>query len=138
MKKWLLTALLIITSLAFGKEVASPINETTTLDPGTNPTRFSAGSYVNSDGTLAGVVEQITNSPDSYFDVPAHKQALLNQAEAVEILLGTNASNTAVIAKIDAMKSDVGKWVIHEQTRTALESDIETLKACVWVQRKVK
>jgi hypothetical protein len=108
------------------------------LLPGTNPTRFDAGAYVNYPEILSIVKKTITDAPETYFDNSAHKQALLNQTKAIETQLNSNASNDAVISKLDAMKKDVNKWVVHQETKDALVLQIDTEKTFVFVKRKKK
>jgi hypothetical protein len=115
---------------AFPKEI--------TLAEGTNPTRFDAGAYVDSNRIIYTIKSTITDSPGAYFDVPAHKQSLLNQLKAIETLMASNASNNAIISKLDAMKKDVNKWVVHRETKDALVLQIDTGKTFVFVQRKKK
>ncbi|NMC00105.1 MAG: hypothetical protein GYA35_07475 [Thermoanaerobaculaceae bacterium] len=125
--------------------VFDPLNPTPHLDPslspiplssGTNPIRFDAGAYVDYQNILSMMKETITDAPETYFDVPAHKKALLNQTKAIETLLPTNASNKAIIAKLDAMKNDVVKWVVHKETKDALTLQIDSERTFVFVQRR--
>ncbi|HPA27177.1 MAG TPA: putative Ig domain-containing protein [Acidobacteriota bacterium] len=107
-----------------------------TLDPGTNPTRFDAGAYVDINGILHDIKYTIIEAPDTYFDVPAHKQALFNQTKAIDSLLASSAKAKAIISKLDAMESDVKKWVVHQDTKNALVLQIDTEKIFVSTERK--
>jgi len=81
--------------------------------------------------------ETIADAPEAYFDVPAHRQALLNQTKAVETLLtNSTATANAIISKLDAMEGDVRKWVVNEETKDTLLGHIGTEKIFVFVERE--
>ena len=106
------------------------------LAPGTNPTRFDAGGYVDINSILHDLKTTIDNAPENYFKKPAQKKLLQAEEKVLEGLLNSKAKARAINLFLDVMKGEVNLWVVDVPTKTALTTQIDTEKTFVFVGRK--